>query len=63
LRERQIVQLIAAGKTNHEIAGALYLSPHTVKSHVSHILQKLGLPNRTEVAIFAVKAGWVSRAV
>jgi DNA-binding NarL/FixJ family response regulator len=62
LRERQIVQLIAAGKTNHEIAGALYLSPHTVKSHVSHILQKLALPNRTEVAIFAVKAGWVSRA-
>jgi DNA-binding NarL/FixJ family response regulator len=62
LRERQIVQLIAAGKTNHEIAGTLYLSPHTVKSHVSHILQKLALPNRTEVAIFAVKAGWVSRA-
>jgi DNA-binding NarL/FixJ family response regulator len=62
LRERQIVQLIAAGKTNHEIAGTLFLSPHTVKSHVSHILQKLALPNRTEVAIFAVKAGWVGRA-
>jgi DNA-binding NarL/FixJ family response regulator len=62
LRERQIVQLIAAGKTNHEIAGTLFLSPHTVKSHVSHILQKLALPNRTEVAIFAVKAGWVNRA-
>src|SRR2546422_599596 len=49
LRERQIVQLIAAGKTNHEIAKVLFLSPHTIKSHVSHILQKLGLPNRTEV--------------
>jgi DNA-binding NarL/FixJ family response regulator len=62
LRERQIAQLIAAGKTNQEIAKTLFLSPHTVKSHVSHILQKLSLPNRTEVAIFAVKAGWVHRA-
>jgi DNA-binding NarL/FixJ family response regulator len=56
-REKEVIRLIACGKTNTEIASQLYLSPHTVKSHVSHILQKLDLPNRTEVAIFAVRAG------
>ena len=56
-REKEVIRLIACGKTNTEIASHLFLSPHTVKSHVSHILQKLELPNRTEVAIFAVRAG------
>jgi DNA-binding NarL/FixJ family response regulator len=56
-REKEVIRLIACGKTNTEIASQLFLSPHTVKSHVSHILQKLELPNRTEVAIFAVRAG------
>jgi DNA-binding NarL/FixJ family response regulator len=56
-REKEVIRLIACGKTNTEIASQLFLSPHTVKSHVSHILQKLDLPNRTEVAIFAVRAG------
>lgn len=56
-REKEVIRLIACGKTNTEIASKLFLSPHTVKSHVSHILQKLELPNRTEVAIFAVRAG------
>jgi len=56
-REKEVIRLIACGKTNTEIASHLFLSPHTVKSHVSHILQKLDLPNRTEVAIFAVRAG------
>jgi DNA-binding NarL/FixJ family response regulator len=57
LRERQVIRLIASGKTNQEIAARLTLSPHTVKSHVSHILQKLDLPNRTEVAVFAARVG------
>jgi two-component system, NarL family, response regulator LiaR len=57
LRERQVIRLIAGGKTNLEIAAQLALSPHTVKSHVSHILQKLDLPNRTEVAVFAARVG------
>src|SRR5207244_11682910 len=56
-REKEVIRLIACCKTNTEIASHLFLSPHTVKSHVSHILQKLELPNRTEVAIFAVRAG------
>lgn len=61
-REKEVIRLIACGKTNTEIASQLFLSPHTVKSHVSHILQKLELPNRTEVAIFAVRAGLADTA-
>jgi DNA-binding NarL/FixJ family response regulator len=61
-REKEVIRLIACGKTNTEIASHLFLSPHTVKSHVSHILQKLELPNRTEVAIFAVRAGLADTA-
>ncbi len=47
-REREILSLIAAGATNREIAGALYLSPHTVKEHTSSLYRKLGVRNRAE---------------
>ena len=47
-RELEVLRLLAAGRANREIAGDLFLSPHTVKKHVTHILDKLGAGNRTE---------------
>ena len=46
-REREILELLANGLTNREIAAALYISPHTVKNHVSSIYRKLGVDDRT----------------
>lgn len=54
-REIDIVKLVGAGKTNKEIAQELYLSIGTVKNHITNILQKLGLRDRTQLAIYAVK--------
>ena len=54
-REIEVLQLIAAGKSNIAIAQILVVSPKTVKNHVSHILHKLNLSNRVEAAVFAVK--------
>lgn len=56
-RERQILQLIAEGKGNSEIAADLYLSPSTVKNRVARVLEKLGVENRVEAAVYAVRAG------
>ena len=50
-RERDIAGLIAEGLDNREIAGALYLSEGTVRNHISAILQKCALKNRTQIAI------------
>lgn len=55
--ERRIVGLIAAGKTNREIAQAVYLSEKTVRNYVSAILTKLNLANRAEAAAFAARKG------
>jgi DNA-binding CsgD family transcriptional regulator len=52
-REVQVVRLIAAGKSNREIAEALVISRHTVERHVNHILAKTGASNRTQVAGYA----------
>jgi len=46
-RELEVLQLLAAGASNQEIAAALVLAPATVKLHVSHILSKLGVKSRT----------------
>lgn len=54
-REAEIAKLIGRGATNAEIASALYLSEGTVKNNVSKILQKLGLRDRTQVALYTVK--------
>ncbi|MGD6841571.1 response regulator [Bacillus infantis] len=54
-RERDIARLIGRGKSNKEIAKELYLSVGTVKNHLTQILQKLDLRDRTQLAIFAVK--------
>jgi DNA-binding NarL/FixJ family response regulator len=52
-REAEVLRLVAAGRTNRDIADALFLSEHTVRSHVRAILTKTNTANRTEAAIFA----------
>ncbi|MBN1320821.1 MAG: response regulator transcription factor [Thermoleophilia bacterium] len=54
-REREIIRSVAQGKSNQEIAGQLFISEKTVKTHISHILAKLGLKDRTQLAIFAIR--------
>jgi ATP/maltotriose-dependent transcriptional regulator MalT len=52
-RELEVLQLLAAGASNQEIASALVVAPGTVKLHVSHILSKLGVKNRTQAIVRA----------
>ncbi len=54
-REFEITKLVGRGKTNKEIANELYLSVGTVKNHLTQILQKLDVRDRTQLAIFAIK--------
>lgn len=54
-RELEVLRLVARGMSNREIAGELVLSEKTVKTHVSNILAKLHLADRTQAALFAVK--------
>ncbi len=61
-QERKILPLIAEGKTNREIAAALYLSDRTVKSYVSNILTKLNLSRRAEAAAFITRHDRVPHA-
>ncbi|PLS17033.1 DNA-binding response regulator [Bacillus sp. M6-12] len=56
-RETEVLLEIASGKSNKEIAAALYITEKTVKTHVSNILSKLGLQDRTQAALYAVKQG------
>ncbi|MGI8866506.1 MAG: response regulator [Rubrobacteraceae bacterium] len=60
-REMEVLKLIADGCTNAEIAAKLYLSEKTVKSHVSNILGKLHLADRTQAAVYAWREGVVRR--
>jgi two-component system, NarL family, response regulator LiaR len=59
-RERQVLGLIAEGRDNNEIAAELVISPETVKTHVSAILEKLHVDNRVQAAVAAVSAGLVT---
>jgi DNA-binding NarL/FixJ family response regulator len=54
-QEQKILDLIAEGMTNRQIASAMYLSEKTVKNYVSNLLAKLGMSRRTEAAVYAVK--------
>jgi two-component system response regulator DevR len=56
-REKEVLLLVARGRTNREIAEALVISEHTARNHVTHILDKLGLSRRAEAAAFAAKLG------
>jgi two-component system, NarL family, nitrate/nitrite response regulator NarL len=54
-REKEILQLISEGRTNKQIAEALFIAENTVKNHVKHLLEKLNLNNRVQLASYAVK--------
>jgi two-component system, NarL family, response regulator LiaR len=56
-RERVVLALIAAGRSNREIADGLFISSRTVKTHVSHILETLQLRDRTAAAVAGADAG------
>lgn len=59
-REVEVLKLVARGHSNQMIAEQLIISPKTAKTHVSNILSKLGLASRTQAAVYALKAGFVS---
>jgi DNA-binding CsgD family transcriptional regulator len=59
-RELEVLRLLAQGMTNREIAETLYISPHTVKEHVSNILMKLDASDRTQAAVLGIELGYVS---
>ena len=59
-RETEVVVLIASGHRNKEIAGKLFISEQTVKTHLSNIFQKLGVNDRLELALYAMRNGLVS---
>lgn len=54
-REFEVLSRIVEGQSNPQIASALYLSPNTIKSHVNGILNKLGVNDRVQAAVFAVR--------
>ena len=58
-RELEVLELLARGKQNAEIAQALVLSPNTVRNHISNILSKLQISNRTEATSYAIRSGLV----
>jgi len=59
-RELKVLRLIAEGLSNHDIAKKLFISEPTVRTHVSNILRKLNLDNRTQAALYALREGLAS---
>ena len=58
-RELEVLELVAAGRTNKEIAVRLDISNQTVKNHVSSILRKLAVNDRTQAVVYAMRRGWI----
>lgn len=61
-REREVLLLIAEGKSNKEISDELHISIKTVKTHVSNLLMKCELDDRTQLAIYAHRKGWAGQS-
>lgn len=61
-REKEVLAALARGMSNRDIAAALYVTEYTVKKHVSQILEKLDLADRTQAALFALTHGYGSKA-
>ncbi len=59
-REMQVLQCVTSGNSNKEIAQELNISHQTVKNHVTAILRKLDVDDRTQAAVFAIRQGWVN---
>ncbi|MEO8051809.1 MAG: response regulator transcription factor [Acidobacteriota bacterium] len=59
-REREILQLLGEGKSNKETAGILNLSPYTIETHRTNLMQKLGLHNTAEIVLYAVRKGIIT---
>lgn len=59
-REIEVLQLLADGMSNKEIAGSLFISTQTVKTHIAHIFDKLGVSDRTEAVAAALRRGLVT---
>jgi two-component system, NarL family, response regulator NreC len=59
-REKEVLQLIAEGKSNKEVAAMLDLSPYTVETHRTHIMQKLDLHSTAELVLYAVRKGIIA---
>ncbi|MFD4820556.1 response regulator [Peribacillus butanolivorans] len=58
-RECEVLQILADGKSNRAIGETLYISEKTVKNHVTNILQKMNVNDRTQAVVLAIKNGWV----
>ncbi|WP_243290273.1 response regulator transcription factor [Bacillus sp. FJAT-47783] len=58
-RECEVLQMLADGKSNRSIGESLFISEKTVKNHVSNILQKMNVNDRTQAVVVAIKNGWV----
>ena len=54
-REKEVLQLLAEGKSNKEVASVLNLSPYTIESHRTSLMQKLNLHNTAEIVLYAVR--------
>lgn len=59
-REFEVLRLVADGLSNAEIAKVLTIAPDTAKHHLSHLLAKFGVKNRTNLVVVAYRAGWIS---
>jgi DNA-binding NarL/FixJ family response regulator len=59
-REVEVLGLVAAGASNEDIAERLFLSLKTIESHLRRMFDRYGVMNRTELAVLALKEGWVS---
>ncbi|MCL4301477.1 MAG: response regulator transcription factor [Anaerolineae bacterium] len=60
VREQQVLQLVALGYTNFQIAKKLTIAENTVKAHMQNIFAKLEVQSRTQAALYATQRGWVT---